>query len=692
MSETSPNLDYFKWINGTNNESRNFISRDMNNNVYVIGSSKSSSITINNTSYSRNASLTYGLYIVKFNTSGNVVWLKWFEANNDLSNELIIASPYSNYIYITATAPTTNTSVSNNGTTYATSSNTNNSFILKMSTSGDISWLKFLITNGGNYVYSSTIDISGNLYLGGVAFANNPSSLQFNGNSYSKTPGQDGYIMKINSDDSVNFIRWIISSNGSAENVKNIIVDSNQNIYVSLYLYNTSSFSIDNNTYYMDISNNYIYGSFLIKFNSNNTLAWINNITGISDTLVSDIKLDNENNIILLGNTSASSIKIKSNTYTKTISSTSVYVTKFDNNGNIIKFIWIDGVSAEDSGLIAIDTNNNIYITGYSVSGSLNINDVSYNKVSGATKNSFVIKFNTSLQLKWIEWITGTYYNNVKIILSSSNEVYLAGVTNLTSLKFKGVTYTKTGTDDATFIIKLKSLDMIYDINFIVNEFISLNQNVYIASNAPQVTLNIDYSMSLQVNSLNSLFPVSYQQNISNSELYDIDISMNPILLESYLSNNTNNWNINKINSSVITTGLTTSNYLPQAILETIALRVFGSGNARAAITNDKSIDTEVLSHKNDFLSVLTNHKDELFRSYVDSGRINGGDVSQSQLMNFTNTHISFPMWVTGSILNPSGSTLNIYPYSDGYMSYNGYGSMNNGLYNIPIIVKFYQN
>ena len=85
MSETSPNLDYFKWINGSSNESRNFISRDKDNNLYVIGSSNSSSITINSITYTRNATLTYGLYIVKFNSSGNVLWLKWVESNNNLA-------------------------------------------------------------------------------------------------------------------------------------------------------------------------------------------------------------------------------------------------------------------------------------------------------------------------------------------------------------------------------------------------------------------------------------------------------------------------------------------------------------------------------------------------------------------------------------------------------------------------------
>jgi hypothetical protein len=234
--------------------------------------------------------------------------------------------------------------------------------------------------------------------------------------------------------------------------------------------------------------------------------------------------------------------------------------------------------------------------------------------------------------------------------------------------------------------------DVVYNIDFTVNEFITLTQNARLASNAPMVALNIDYSLTLEVADLAALFPVTYQQNAANAELFDIDVSMNPVTLETYLSSATANWAVARVNASVVQSGLTASNELPMAILETIALRVFGSGNARAAIVNDKAIDAEVLSHKSDFLTVLTNHKDDLFRSYVDSGRIAAGDVTQSQLMNLANTHISFPMWVTGSILNPSGTVLSVYPYADGYASYGGYGVMADGSYNIPIIVKFHQS
>ncbi len=77
--------------------------------------------------------------------------------------------------------------------------------------------------------------------------------------------------------------------------------------------------------------------------------------------------------------------------------------------------------------------------------------------------------------------------------------------------------------------------DVVYNIDFTVNEFITLTQNARLASNAPMVALNIDYSLTLEVADLAALFPVTYQQNAANSELYDIDVSMNPVALETYL-------------------------------------------------------------------------------------------------------------------------------------------------------------
>lgn len=234
--------------------------------------------------------------------------------------------------------------------------------------------------------------------------------------------------------------------------------------------------------------------------------------------------------------------------------------------------------------------------------------------------------------------------------------------------------------------------DVVYNIDFIVNEFITLTQNARLASLAPNVVLNIDYVLTLEVANLTGLFPITYQQNAANAEMYDLDVSMNPTTMESYINSSTANWAVAKLNNSVVTSGLTASNELPKALLETIALRVFGSGNARAAIVNDNSIDAEVLNHKTDFLNVLTNKRNDLFKAYVDSGRIAPGDVNQPVTMNLANTHLSFPMYVTGSILDPTGNVLSLYPYADGYASYGGFGTMANGEYNIPVLVRFHQS
>jgi hypothetical protein len=689
MTELSPDLEYFKWINGVNNESRTFSAKDSDNNIYFLGTSLSPSITINNVIYERYTQLTNSLVLIKFSSSGNVLWLKWIESSSVFSFESITI--YKNTdIYLSTTVATSNSIIYINGVSSGTSSNNNNSFIAKFTSNGAVSWLRFLITNGGNYIYSSTTDPSGNLYLVGTASINNPMTLRYNGIAYTKTvAGQDGYLIKINNDDtnSINFIKWIIGI--STENIMNIALDRNNNIFITVYTYNPTSFNIDGVSYSTSISSDNTVGTFLIKFNANNTVSWVKSINGSGDEYPTDIKIDNSNNIILSGYTYSGTLNINGTSYQTTIVSVAIYLVKFDTNGTVSNFLWIEGNSADQSSVLQIDTNNNIYFTGYTVSSSLSINGTSYTKGGGAAKAGFAIKFNSNLQLRWIEWVSGVYSNNLKIILANSdNEIYLSGNTNLSTLKFKGVTYSRTGTDDASFLIKMSRPN---NINFVVDEYITITQNAMLATNVPITTLNIDYSLSLEVNNLIDLFNITYQQNSLNAEMYDINVVMNNILMNQYL-NDIQNWSISKLNNNVVSVGLTNTNELPKALLETIALRVFGSGNARAVIVNDYSINESVLSHTNDFYYYFNNRRNQFFQAYVASGRISGGDVSQSATMNLNNTRLSFPMYVTGKMFDSTGNDLILNPYIDGYSSYNGYGTMSNGVYNIPVIIRFHQN
>lgn len=688
--EISPDLEYFKWINGVNNESRTFTAKDSDNNIYFLGSSLSSSITINNVIYERYTQLANALCLIKFSSSGNVIWLKWIESSSVFTYENITI--YKNIdIYLSTTVSTSNSIIYINGVNSGTSSYNYNSFIAKFTTNGVISWLRFLITNSANFIYSTTTDSSGNLYLAGTASINNPMTLTYNGKAYTKTvSGQDGYLIKINNNitNSINFIKWIIGN--ATENVMNVALDTNKNIFVTVYTNNPTSFLIDDVSYSTNISSDNTIGIFLIKFDSStNNVSWIKSINGTSDEYPTDIKIDNSNNIIFSGYTNSGTLNINGTSYQTAIVSPAIFLVKFDTIGTVSNFLWIEGDSVDQSSVLQIDTNNNIYFTGYTVSSSLSINGIIYAKGGGAVRAGFAIKFNSNLQLRWIEWVSGVYSNNLKIVLANSdNEIYLSGNTNLTTLNFKNITYSRTGTDDAAFLIKMSRPS---NINFVVDEYITITQNAMLATNVPLSSLNIDYSLSLEVNNLIDLFNITYQQNSMNAEMYDINVLMNNILMNQYL-NNTENWSISKLNNNVASAGLTSTNQLPKALLETIALRVFGSGNARAAIVNDYSINESVLSHTNDFYYYFNNRRNQFFQAYVASGRISGGDVSQPVTMNLNNTRLSFPMYVTGKMFDSTGNNLVLNPYIDGYSSYNGYGTMTNGVYNIPVIVRFHQS
>jgi hypothetical protein len=676
---SSPNLEYFKWINGSGNEIKNYIVSDINFNTYYLGNSTSTNITINNIVYSRtNILSSLALYLIKFDAIGNVLWFKWIESSSTLSNEVITI--YANkYVYISANVQTANSNImyATTITPVATSTYNYNTFVMKINCNdGSNQWTRFIRSNLGNYIYSMLTDNLGILYLFGTASANNPLNIIFNGISYSKSSGTDSFLLKINNDstNTNKSIKWIAGP--SNEKGSGIALDKFKNIYMIITGTGITNLIIDGLTYTNLAQSELSERIFLLKLNNdqNNSLSWIKTIDGSGNDSYSDIKIDNSNNILLCGYSYSNNLSINNVIYqNRPIGSglEGAFLIKFDTNGNTMNFIWIDGLYTETAFKILVDNNNNYYFTGRTTTTNLTIYSTS-NSTTYNVSQTFLIKFDFDFQVLWVENLYGMASSILTIICNNKNDIFLSG--SATSyLTFKGVTYTKTGTDSNSFIIKLKS-DLLSDIE--IN----------------MVTLNdVDFLLNFQVNNLSNLFPITYKQDATNTDLFNVDVSMNHILMEEYLSNSINpNWSTSKSND-VITSGLSGTGNLPNSLLEIIALRVFGNGKARAAITNDTLIDDSILSEKSNFFNALTNKKYELFKRFQQSDRFDSNSAFNPVIMNLNNTRLSFPVWLTGSIAGPDGNVLSTFPYSNGYNSYNGLGKMSNGVYNIPILIRFFQ-
>ena len=190
-------------------------------------------------------------------------------------------------------------------------------FIAKFDNSGAQQWNS---TWGGNVGSDIVVDTSENIYITG----------SFGGY------GADAFITKYNSSGAQ---QWNTTWGDENEYYGNgIALDNSGNIYISGYIYNTSSTITD---------------IFIAKFNSSGTQQWNTTWGGDDEDYGNDITLDNSGNIYITGST-----------YSFGVGYGDVFIAKYNNSGTLLWDTTWGGGSVDQGHGIALDSSSNIYITG----------------------------------------------------------------------------------------------------------------------------------------------------------------------------------------------------------------------------------------------------------------------------------------------------------------------------------------
>lgn len=220
-----------------------------------------------------------------------------------------------------------------------------------------------------------------------------------------------------NSVSSVNLA--LIQSGGGTSNdvAKKIATDANGNIYIFGEFEGTVNFggSVKTSVGYEDV--------FLCKYSKNGDLIWAKVAGGQFNEVASDIKVGTDGNIYVTG-VFYSTINFGS------ISKTSagqgdVFITKYDNNGNILWVQTIGGTSFDGANSLTIDSNNNIYVAGgYHISAN----------IGGVTKTSlgywdiFFVKLSSDGNFLLVKTAGGTDYDGVAdIAVDNLGNIFITG-------------------------------------------------------------------------------------------------------------------------------------------------------------------------------------------------------------------------------------------------------------------------
>ena len=403
-----------------------------------------------------------GLPASSHNSSCDFGWAKGMGGaggnNNDESRGIVLDS--SGNIYTTGNFAVTADFDPGPGTANLTSAGLEDIFISKLDKDGNFLWAKKIGGTDVDYGFSIALDSNNNVfttgfYSGTVDF--DPGDLTYNltsvGFSY------DIFVSKLNS--SGDFV-WAKSLGGiEREYSYGVAVDSNDNIITTGYFKGTADFDPSPGIYNLVSAGS--SDIFISKLDKDGNLIWAKRIGGANDDASSGIAIDLNGNVYTTGSYYGT-VDFDPGAGTSNLVSgwNDIFVSKLDNSGN---FVWarsMGGAGLDEGRDIAVDSNDNVYTTGYYVdTADFDPGDGIFNLTSAGTEHDiFVSKLDSSGNFVWAKSMGGSGGMDADfgngITLDSNGNVYTtgsfggtadfdpgAGTFNLTSVGLNGIFVSK---------------------------------------------------------------------------------------------------------------------------------------------------------------------------------------------------------------------------------------------------------
>ena len=273
-----------------------------------------------------------------------------------------------------------------------------NSFLNKFDATGNKIWTKLIATQYSN-VTSVTADSNNNIYVVGITSA---PSLDGNTNAGGQC---DSFVFKF---DSLGNKLWtrMIGTNGTDLAVSTT-TDSNNNVYVV----GGTNGNLDGNT-----NNGGEGDAFFVKFDSSGNKLWTKLVGSISGEMPYSVTTDLNKNVYITGVTDGNLDGYKN------AGEYDVFVTKLDSLGNRIWTKLLGSNRTDVSNSVTTDSNNNIYVTGWT-NGELD-----GNKNDGGNSDIYLTKFDSSGTKLWTkQYGTSKNEEGASVRTDSNNNVYVAG-------------------------------------------------------------------------------------------------------------------------------------------------------------------------------------------------------------------------------------------------------------------------
>ncbi len=332
-------------------------------------------------------------YVSKLDASGNFLWAKHISGN--FSSGQSIAVGANGNVYTTGWFALTADFDPGGGTFNMTSFGAADIFVNKLDASGNFLWAKQMGgTSDQETGYSITVDANQNVYTTGNFSGTadfDPGPATFN----LTTPFGlfDIFVSKL--DASGNFI-WAkqMGDIGASNDIgRAITVDASGNVYTTGSFLSTADF--DPGPGIFNLSSEGLSDIFISKLDASGNFLWAKRIGDGNNDEGKSIVVDNSGNVYTTG-FFYGTVDFDPGPGTSNLSSAGeydIFVSKLDASGN---FLWskrMGGPSYEEGSSIAVNANNNVYITGLFISTvDFDPGTGTYNLTSAGNNDAFIVK------------------------------------------------------------------------------------------------------------------------------------------------------------------------------------------------------------------------------------------------------------------------------------------------------------
>ena len=422
--DSSGNVVWAKSAGGNTDDAGEGVSTDAAGDIFVAGIFASDSITFGAITLTNSA--TDGsddAFIAKYDSSGNVIWVKRAGGTSYDACEGICVDASGNAIIV---GWFQSPSITFGSTTLICSTVYGNIFMAKYDPAGNVLWAKREAGDSYDYAYKVTSDAGKNIYVAG-AFESDSITLGATTlllTAWSMAGTGDAFLAKY---DSLGNVLWAKKGGGTDEDVAfGISLDPTGNVLI------TGTFASLTCTFgATPLVNSGSDDIFLVKYSSSGNLIWAKGLGGSGYEEVANLAIDASGNCFLAGQFSSPSLTFGSSTLTNTstIGYSDVLVVKYDSSGNPLWAKNAGGASSDYALGITLDASGNPTVTGSFGSTTIVFGSTILTNAStgGDTTDIFIFKLGN---------LTGTMElennNIIKIYPNPTNGVFNLVISNPT--------------------------------------------------------------------------------------------------------------------------------------------------------------------------------------------------------------------------------------------------------------------